>query len=427
MKEIWIQKIWKNALFNQEELRTENLEHVKVHFPGLHNYSQGPDFLQARIIINQIQWLGSIEIHQKSSDWYVHEHHLDENYNSVVLHVVWEIDEKVYRPDGTEIPQICLEPYVEAAVLDQIYMLESCMNDFSCQNKQSYVPEFIRQAALQSASLSRLQRKSSQIQQDAIQYGWEQSLHVALAKTFGGNNNGDLFYRIAQKVDYSLIQKMISSNENILAVFMGISYLLDESYEDDYCRELLKDWHFLKQKYQISTIDYAIFNWKCRPAQFPSLRLVQWAAFLKEYSLTLEPIKNPELKIHDYWHVHYRLGKQTSFHQNQPGEQFWDTFRINYLIPAQYVWHLNYAKDDETDFFEKYFQQEKENNRIVRLFETSGFEIRNGMESQGCIELYEKCCLEKKCHQCPIGNHLVVNSLKNEHLLSSKVIFRESD
>jgi hypothetical protein len=58
-------------------------------------------------------WAGNVEIHLKSSDWYVHHHERDAAYENVILHVVWEHDTEIYRKNNTEIPVLELNKYVD--------------------------------------------------------------------------------------------------------------------------------------------------------------------------------------------------------------------------------------------------------------------------------------------------------------------------
>jgi hypothetical protein len=68
-------------------LRTSNNEEVTVANVGQYLELAGPDFLMLKIG-NQM-WAGNVEIHLKSSDWYVHHHERDAAYENVILHVVW--------------------------------------------------------------------------------------------------------------------------------------------------------------------------------------------------------------------------------------------------------------------------------------------------------------------------------------------------
>jgi hypothetical protein len=45
----------------------------------------GPDFFNAQLNIGNQKWAGNVEIHLKSSDWYLHNHERDEAYENVIL------------------------------------------------------------------------------------------------------------------------------------------------------------------------------------------------------------------------------------------------------------------------------------------------------------------------------------------------------
>ncbi|MBS1655295.1 MAG: DUF2851 family protein, partial [Bacteroidetes bacterium] len=92
MTERLLQFIWQFQYFNKNELITTTGDSIQIITAGQLNTNQGPDFLQARVNINQTSWAGNIELHVKTSDWNAHQHESDKNYKNVILHVVWEND-----------------------------------------------------------------------------------------------------------------------------------------------------------------------------------------------------------------------------------------------------------------------------------------------------------------------------------------------
>ena len=101
--------VWKYRLFGATPLRTTDGLPVEVIDPGLPNGDAGPDFFNAKLRIGTTMWAGSVEIHEKASDWFAHHHETDRAYDSVILHVVSEDDVTVGRPDGELIPQMILK------------------------------------------------------------------------------------------------------------------------------------------------------------------------------------------------------------------------------------------------------------------------------------------------------------------------------
>lgn len=94
VSELRLQHAWKNGLWKVER-RDKAGRHINILSPGRHNHSDGPDFLDASIMLNGKLLSGDIELHVKPLDWFHHKHHLDHAYDNCILHVVFS------HADGT--------------------------------------------------------------------------------------------------------------------------------------------------------------------------------------------------------------------------------------------------------------------------------------------------------------------------------------
>ncbi len=107
-----IQQFWDKKI-NLKNFKLSNNLNLKIHSRGVLNFGQGPDFTGANVVINGVQFWGDIEIHFKSSDWNLHLHHKDRNYNKVILHVVWENDTLINNYNDEVIPTLVLSDYFQ--------------------------------------------------------------------------------------------------------------------------------------------------------------------------------------------------------------------------------------------------------------------------------------------------------------------------
>src|SRR5438045_2310708 len=67
MKERLLQYIWQFQYFNKSSLTTISGEPLQVINSGSFNTNQGPDFLEAKIKIDNTIWAGNIELQKKSA------------------------------------------------------------------------------------------------------------------------------------------------------------------------------------------------------------------------------------------------------------------------------------------------------------------------------------------------------------------------
>ena len=155
--------VWKHKLFPLKVLQTTNGLPVEVIDPGLQNPNAGPDFFNAKLKIDGALWVGNIEIHTHSSDWFRHGHHSDKTYDSVILHVVSEADTEITRSNGEQIPQLLLTCPDNV----QLHYHELCVADQypACHPILASLPKLTIHSWLTALQTERLEQKAQLITQ----------------------------------------------------------------------------------------------------------------------------------------------------------------------------------------------------------------------------------------------------------------------
>ena len=280
MKEDFLHYVWQYKKFDFSNLKTFNGEKLSIITTGHYLQNAGPDFFNAQITIDNQKWAGNVEIHIKSSDWYVHNHEKDENYDSVILHVVWENDVPIFRKDSSEIPVLELKHYISTATLNSYQALVTPKSWIYCEKDIANVDKFTFQNWQERLFFERLERKSIPIQQllESTENDWEAVLFCMLAKNFGLNTNGELFFKIAKSIPFSIIRKECFEVQNLEAVLFGQANMLPSVAEDTYSNEVKFQFNFLSQKYQLDKeLIEPVQFFKHRPDNFPTIRFSQLA------------------------------------------------------------------------------------------------------------------------------------------------------
>ncbi len=84
-----VAELWQNADRLASGLVTQDGRRLKVLYPGRRNGSAGPDFRDCVLSTESGDIVvGDVEVHVTERGWSAHGHHVDSNYNGVVLHVV---------------------------------------------------------------------------------------------------------------------------------------------------------------------------------------------------------------------------------------------------------------------------------------------------------------------------------------------------
>ena len=134
MKEDVLQFIWKMKRLPNQPIYTTAGDPIRILDFGETNYDQGPDFLNGRVLIGDIEFVGSIEIHRKSSDWIKHNHSSSKQYDNVILHVVYNHDSEIVNSYKRPIPTIELKELIDPYLLLNYQRIMDSKIDVPCQS-----------------------------------------------------------------------------------------------------------------------------------------------------------------------------------------------------------------------------------------------------------------------------------------------------
>lgn len=423
MNESFLHYLWQFQYFDKRDLKTTAGETLNILKPGILNSDSGPDFSHVKIKIVNIDWVGNVEIHVHSSGWYEHKHDLDQAYENVVLHVVWEENKPVFRKDGTRIPTLQLKHRVEEHLIKSYQKLINNPNSIPCEKSFPAVDELIKHSMIDKALMQRLESKAKQISALLNQNkgDWEETTYQLLATNFGFKINKEPFLQLAKSIPYKLIQKHRDQRTQVEALLFGQGGFLVAKSKDEYLTSLFNEYQFLGKKYDLINHQLHVTQWKflrLRPANFPTMRLAQFATLLTNHKnifssiLELQDYKSLvrffEIQPSSYWQSHYRFGKKSKGPVSGFGETSRDIIVINTVVPLLVAY--GQSRDDWSlvDRAVHILQSiPAEKNRITRLWRGLGYTSSSAFDSQGLIELYNNYCQRRECLNCAIGSSLL--------------------
>ncbi|NVO01515.1 MAG: DUF2851 family protein [Bacteroidetes bacterium] len=427
MTEEFLHYIWKHGLFDHDNLMTSNGKLLKIINLGWLNTDSGPDFFNAKILIEDTIWAGNIEIHVNSSDWKKHNHSGDKTYDNVILHVVLNSDDKIFRKNGEIIPEISLKNRFRGHLFNKYRNFIENQLWVPCENIVSEVDYIVIESWLERMLFEKLEKMTSVIKAllEKNKYDWNAAFYLILARNFGFKLNSDAFENLANSLPISILMKHLDNPFQVEALLFGQSGLIGETFGDQYPKELYEEYKFLKHKYSLNPIESHLWKFmRLRPTGFPTIRISQFGKLI---------IKSPNLfstiiEINDinkvlslfavaaseYWNRHFVFDKETmDSKEKYLGIHSINLLLINTVVPFIFTYgdvnNQQWLKDRAVSFLLKI---DAEENAILRKWEKAGLKAESAFHSQALIELKNCYCDSKKCLNCGIGNFLLNRNLK---------------
>jgi len=414
MTEDFLHYIWRYGLFRQNSLQTEEGIPVSIVRPGLYNRDSGPDFLNARIRIGSSLWVGHVEIHIRSSDWFHHKHHNDEAYDQVVLHVVFNNDRPVSTTKGSSIPTVCLD--IPSKYYQNYQTMVNTIAPLPCGENWKNLPTTQVENAIIGMGVERMEVRFDWLKAKLASNkgGWKDLFMQVFFRAYGFGKNQDNFDYLAQSISYSLIEKHRHNLFQLESLFFGQSGLIPERDSDPYPRALKTEYNFLRNKYKLKVNPSIVWkHMKTRPANQPIPRLAQLAAWFHQsdefFQLILKNGLNSDLLSMDsfvssYWKAHYGFGQISSDPVPLLGESAIQLLHINAVFPLNALYqHQHESGSSINKWLEVLEQFPPENNYVMRIWKDAGFRIPNAFYSQAFLFMYKNYCVGRKCLSCRLG------------------------
>ena len=407
--------VWKHKIFSLKELKTTTGQQVEVIDTGLANTDAGPGFFNAKLKLDGVLWIGNIEIHERSSDWFKHGHHADAGYNSVILHIASEIDMEISRSNGERIPQIQLI-CPEAVRTNYKELLETDSYP-PCYRIIPSLSPFTAHSWMSALQMERFEQKATLLNErlKRCQGNWEDAFFITLARNFGFGLNGDAFETWAHQLPFRAVDKHRNDLFQIEAIFFGQAGILEDSDGDGYYLRLKKEYTYLQHKFGLIPMDASLWRFlRLRPANFPHIRIAQLAClYHRAYGLLSRIMETETLQgvrdilkggTSEYWLTHYTFGGSSPSRPKTLSNTSLDLLIINTVVTFLYAYGLHKGNRVLCARAGSFLEELKaENNYITRMWEQYGMKASNAADSQALIQLKKEYCDKKKCLYCRIG------------------------
>jgi len=421
MTEKLLQYLWNFKIFKHFDFKDIEGNFVEIIDFGKWNTNSGPDFLSAKIKINNIIFAGNIELHVKSSDWIFHNHSLDPNYQNIILHVVFQNDCEIDELNNKNIPTLELKNHIDENVVWKYEKLISGNQFIPCESifDSDKIPINFHEENV----LKKLEEKSLEFESNLKQFknNFEAVLFHSLAYSFGLKVNAFIFKQIAESIDFNIILKIQQNQTQLEALFFGISGWLENS-QDEQMKIWKREFDFIKAKFNISDLKIHPKFLRLRPPNFPTIRLSQLANLYFQHQNLFSKIihaKNSEqlfeifkdIKASEYWDNHFNFDKISPVDQPKIlTKDFIELIILNTILPLKYTYHKYHNEEIADEILNFYKNLSAGKNSAIDDWKKLGLKFKTALESQSLIYHFKNSCEEKNCLNCGIGFKLLKES-----------------
>ncbi len=427
--EKFLYHIW-DAQHLVSDLKTISGKTIEVIFPGRFNTDSGPDFKNAVFELDNKKVKGDVEIEKRAYNWKTHHHDENIQFNNVILHVVYENDNrKDYtineKGENIEILEIKESLDTEISKLLRRYSNKK----YSGKDKKCLLLSKLdvqnTQKLLFELGLERFEKKVKRFKAEHYFVDFDQLIYQGIMEALGYSKNKFQMLKFSNDFPYSYYKNRYEagiSKEDFL-----VSLIVDSKLEEHLPTSIPKN--FKSKLFKLRARSDNIKekdNWKLfriRPANHPVNRLLQLSEFLYislETSifhsiLQLFSIPKSNFKLSNFKRNLHALFRQRSDVIPQKyllGKTRIDTILINIILPLVKLYADEKKYSDLKAIIKKIYKEyprlaENYISKYMKKFmnnEQKKSIRKKEILQQGLIKLYFDFCQDHLCEGCVSRN-----------------------
>lgn len=341
------------------------------------------------------------------------------NFENTILHVTPFPSASILRNDGQPVMQVIdtPDPVCSAAYEE----LKAGLGEARCSRHTAALGTHERIALFTRLMVDRLYGKYREVMEvyRESDQNWTEAAYAMLLRAMGKPYNTEQFGELARRVAFKVICKERSSIENVEALLLGGSGLLEMYDDDKYILELKKTFEHQCHKYGIVPMRPGQWNLgKNNTMGIPVLRIAQLANFFTANDFIFDNILKCNT-IHEaqryfdteasvYWSTHFKPGEKSISRLKKLGADKANTMAINFIVPMQFAYGISMSdeslKEKALDLLEKI---NPESNKIIEAWKMMGTLPENAFDSQAILQINKEYCVKGLCWLCPVGRRVI--------------------
>jgi len=440
--EHFLREIWKDhASFLVQPLKLADGSDVSVLDCGTENLHRGgPDFLQARIAVDNIAISGDIELHLTPDGWHDHKHDEDARYSNVILHVLLEDGEE--KTEALPLPKLILRDnlaFDRRDLWDALFRkLYDRSPELPCFPHNVLVPIKFKHKVLEKFGEARLDELIDRFGiegQDVIsESSILERVYQLTMDALGYSQNRVPFRELSSLLPLERLRFVREEfgDDRIAfeALYFGAAGLLEKPSNDfdrninEYLIELNARWNAIQVAMPFPEVlaesDWAFF--RIRPANSPYRRLALAALLAYRYFSRADFDfraaffdKGPIVTTGDspFWEDYTSFRSKLKAPESLLGDERRSAIWLNVILPGRIAMLriAGAAKKAEAELREQWGSARTQSSAkylsVTQQELLEGENVSSVRKEQGALLLQRNFCETVRCSECPIGNRLI--------------------